>query len=125
MNEPVSHKYRHDQLTIEVEESEEWVEVKWLGKSYGRSPGQFITPILSDALLKSGHGTKRLVLDFRKLQYMNSSTITPVIKFLERAKRSTARVAVYYDQSLRWQDLNFSALTIFETPDQRVEIKGL
>jgi len=34
-------------------------------------------------------------------------------------------VTVYYNKSLHWQDLSFSALEIFITKDQRVEIKGL
>jgi len=55
---------------------------------------------------------------------MNSSTITPIIKILERAKRGSTHVTVLYDKSLKWQDLIFSALTIFTTKDKRVEIRG-
>ena len=56
---------------------------------------------------------------------MNSSTITPLIKILERAKRGTSHVTVLYDKSLHWQDLTFSALEIFKTDDKRVDIKGV
>jgi hypothetical protein len=56
---------------------------------------------------------------------MNSSTITPVIKILERAKRGETQIEVVYQKSLKWQDLIFSALEIFQTNDRRVEIKGL
>jgi hypothetical protein len=55
---------------------------------------------------------------------MNSSTITPIIKTLERAKRGKTRVTVTYLKSLKWQDVIFSALEIFRTKDGRVEIKG-
>ena len=61
---------------------------------------------------------------FAFLEYMNSSTITPVIKVLERAKRGTMNVTVLFDASRKWQDLSFSALKIFETEDKRVVIKG-
>lgn len=112
-------------LKIDVEENEESINIKWTGKSIHRKPGQFITPILVDVLKKSTDLKKRIVLDFRKLDYMNSSTITPVIKILERAKRGTVQVTVLYEKSLKWQDLTFSALKIFQTKDQRVRIKGL
>ena len=112
-------------LKIDVEENEESINIKWTGKSIHRKPGQFIAPILVDVLKKSTDLKKRIVLDFRKLDYMNSSTITPVIKILERAKRGKVQVTVLYERSLKWQDLTFSALKIFQTKDQRVEIKGL
>jgi hypothetical protein len=32
---------------------------------------------------------------------------------------------VLYDKSLKWQELNFSAIEIFQTKDQRIQIKGI
>jgi len=56
---------------------------------------------------------------------MNSSTITPIIKILERAKSGMTKITIFYQKSLKWQELNFSALEIFKTKDNRLEIKGL
>jgi hypothetical protein len=78
-----------------------------------------------DLLRRSNDLKKRIILDFQKLDYMNSSTITPIIKILERAKRGKTQVTVLYKKILKWQDLSFSALEIFQTKDKRVEIKGL
>ena len=63
-------------------------------------------------------------MDFRKLEYMNSSTITPIIKVLDRAKRGKNHITVIYDKTLKWQELSFSAMEIFQTKDKRIEIKG-
>ncbi len=112
-------------LTLEVEENKDSISIKWFGKSIDREPGKFITPVLANVLNKSSGRNKRITLDFRELVYMNSSTITPVIKVLDRAKRGTVQLDVLYDKSKKWQDLNFSALKIFETADRRVAIKGL
>jgi hypothetical protein len=111
-------------LKIEVHENGGSIITRWTGKSVERNPSKFITPILVDLLKKSSDRKKRIVLDFQKLDYMNSSTITPVIKILERAKRGKVKISVIYDKNLKWQDLSFSALEIFETKDKRVEIKG-
>ncbi len=112
-------------LTIEVSENETSFNIRWTGISIEREPTRFITPVLVDVIKKSSDRNKRIILDFRELAYMNSSTITPVIKILERAKRGETQIEVVYQKSLKWQDLIFSALEIFQTNDRRVEIKGL
>jgi hypothetical protein len=112
-------------LTIEVRENETSFNIGWTGISIEREPTRFITPVLVDVIKKSSDRNKRIILDFRELDYMNSSTITPVIKILERAKRGETQIEVVYQKSLKWQDLIFSALEIFQTNDRRVEIKGL
>jgi len=112
-------------LTIEVKENETSFNISWTGISIEREPTRFITPVLVDVIKKSSDRNKRIILDFRELAYMNSSTITPVIKILERAKRGETQIEVVYQKSLKWQDLIFSALEIFQTNDRRVEIKGL
>ncbi|MBW2310703.1 MAG: hypothetical protein JRF35_06470 [Deltaproteobacteria bacterium] len=112
-------------LTIEVNENEASFNIKWMGTSIEREPTRFITPILVDFIKKSIDCNKKIILDFRELGYMNSSTITPVIKILERAKRGRNQIEVLYQKSLKWQDLIFSALEIFQTKDRRIQIKGL
>jgi hypothetical protein len=112
-------------LKLELEEKKDAIKISWSGKSIDREPGKFITPILVNAIRRSSGLNKRIVLDFRELAYMNSSSITPVIKILERAKRGRTQIRVVYRKSLKWQHLSFSALEIFRTKDRRVEIKGM
>jgi hypothetical protein len=73
----------------------------------------------------AGDLNKRIIMDFQRMSYMNSSTITPIIKILERAKNGMTKITIFYQKSLKWQELNFSALEIFKTKDNRLEIKGL
>jgi hypothetical protein len=112
-------------LRIEVCDRDRGIEVKWLGKSTQREPGRFITPLLGDVIDASSESNKPVVLDFRGLGFMNSSTITPVIKLLDRAKQGQVKLTLLYDKSSNWQDLNFSALRIFETEDRRIEVRAL
>jgi hypothetical protein len=112
-------------LKIEVKVNNGTITVNWTGKSIDRKPDKFISPILVDVCKLCSNDDKRIILDFCKLDYMNSSTITPIIKILERAKRGTAKITIHYDGSLKWQDLNFSALEIFRTRDKRIEIIGI
>jgi hypothetical protein len=117
--------YSNNLLKIEIKEDEKSLIAKWTGKSTDREPGKFITPILMDTIKEASDKKLRVVMDFRELSYMNSSTITPLIKILERAKRGDTHISVLYNKALHWQNLSFSALEIFTTEDQRVEIIGL
>jgi hypothetical protein len=112
-------------LQIELIENTNSITMVWTGKSTHRKPSEFISPILAETIRRSNASKKRIIMDFRRLEYMNSSTITPVIKILERAKRGATEITLLYNKSLKWQDLSFSALEIFETQDSKVEIKGV
>ena len=118
-------KYINGLLIIEVLEEDDHITAIWLGKSVEREPGKILTPILVRLVRECSEKDKRLILDFRSLAYLNSSTITPIIKILERAKRGSTKVTVIYDVTLKWQDLIFSALTIFKTKDDRVQLRGI
>ncbi len=118
-------KFSAKLLSIEICEADTTIDVKWLGKSVDRQPSKFISPILVKVLGMASVNNKRIVLDFRELAYMNSSTITPIIKILERAKNGMTQITILYKKSLKWQELNFSALEIFGTNDDRLKIKGI
>jgi len=118
-------EYTNRLLSIRVVEKDTAIDVKWDGKSTEREPAKFISPILVDVLKLASDKDKRIVMDFQNLGYMNSSTITPIVKILDRAKKGMTKITIYYQKSLKWQDLNFSALEIFNSEDDRLEIKGL
>ncbi|MCE9501298.1 MAG: hypothetical protein K8R21_12495 [Leptospira sp.] len=115
--------FTEEQLKMEILEGAE-IEVHWLGKSVQRNPSGFIIPILSDVMKRGLEENKAVVWDFRQLEYMNSSTITPIIKTLEMVKKGSGKVRLIYNKTKKWQDLSFSALRIFETKDGRIQVTG-
>jgi hypothetical protein len=112
-------------LTLIVSEDASTVLVTWQGRSTAREPAEFLVPILTNALDRATELRRPLTLDFRGIEYFNSSTITPVVRLLEEAKRRGSTLVIQYDKTLRWQELNFSALQIFHTGDQRIRILGV
>ena len=116
--------YTNDQLRLEVSTDQESISVRFHGKSMLRDPNDFLMPILLSTLSDATAGKKRILLDFRSLAYMNSSTLTPVIKLLEQARIGESMLTVLYRKSLKWQDISFSALVIFRTPDGRIDIQA-
>ena len=89
-----------------------------------REPGTFLNPIFGEILRDAKESGRPVVMDFRKLEYMNSSTITPVIRMLHEVKGGTTKLSILFDESLRWQKLSFAALQVFKTDDGRVAIRG-
>ncbi len=117
--------FTNNYLSIEVMEHDASIDVKWEGKSLDREPSKFISPILVKVLGMASALNKRIIMDFQSLSYMNSSTITPIIKILDRAQKGMTKITINYRKTLKWQELNFSALEVFSTEDNRLEIKGL
>lgn len=116
--------YTSNLLTIEVEENHSEISIKFKGKSTERDPAGFILPVLNESLQTSSKFSKKITMDFQELEYMNSSTITPIIKTLESANNANSSIIIFYNKSKKWQELSFSALRIFETKDHRIEIAG-
>lgn len=117
--------FRQNTLTLELRDDPAEVRVTWLGRSTSREPAEFIVPVLSRAVELGRLANKPVVLDFQPMSYMNSSTITPVIRLLGRALRTVNTVRVLYKKELKWQELSFTALEVFQTPDHRIEIRGV
>ena len=117
--------FQQNALKLELCEEEAAVSVVWSGRSSARVPGPFIVPVLSRAVELGRVTDKPLVLDFQAMTYMNSSTITPIIRLLGKALRTLEQVRVVYRKDLKWQELSFTALEVFQTPDHRIEIRGV
>lgn len=112
-------------LTLVLADTPDELRLNWQGMSMAREPGRFLMPILSRALDLGAQQKKPLVIDFQRLEYLNSSTLSPVIRALEQARRGQNRVKVLYDKGVKWQALSFTGLDIFKTPDSRIDVEGV
>ncbi len=112
-------------LKVIRKDGENQISVFFSGKSIVRDPSELLQPALFELLEEAEDTGSRLVLDFSSLEYMNSSTFTPLVKTLERARLGKASVTVIYDQNAKWQTVSFTALMIFDSDDGRVTVKGI
>jgi len=117
-------RFEEGDLALDVEEGAGEVRVVWHGKSADREPGRFLVPVLDDVLERARVARVRLVLDFTALEYMNSSTFTPVVKAIDAARKAGVPIALEYSLARKWQALSFSALRTFETLDGSVAVRG-
>jgi hypothetical protein len=123
MVEP-ARRWAEGDLTVEAHSGPGELRLVWRGRSADREPGKFLLPLLGEAVEACRRSAERLCLDFSALEYMNSSTFTPIVKTIDEARRAGVDIALEYSQAKKWQALSFSALRTFETPDGRVAVLG-
>lgn len=111
-------------LTIEVTETADELRLHFLGRSNDREPGRFLMPILTESLQRSDGGKRTIILDLADIEYMNSSTFSPLVKLLDDANRRGIPVRLLFNASAKWQALSFSALKAFETADGKISIRA-
>lgn len=96
--------------------------VQWVGRSDERDPAEFLNPYLGK--LAGQAGKSAVVVDFRRLEYMNSSTIKPIIRFVQALAANAPKVTVHYNAAQKWQAISFDALRTVFLPLKNVAVVG-
>ena len=107
-------------LKLDLSDGDDELIVRWSGKSSDREPSRFLAPLFQKVLAEAEQ--RCVVMDFSALDYMNSSTFTPLVKLLAAARGSTRRLRLEYSRDRKWQALSFVALKSFETPNGRITL---
>ena len=109
-------------LVIKLEKKGGNVVMSWLGKSRERDPAALLNPYF-DEIASEVEGSK-ITVDFINLEYMNSSTVPPIIQFVKRLDTLNVITNVYYDKSSEWQSASFKALGTISQGLKNINIEG-
>ena len=123
MAEPIR-RWQQGELVLEAHPLPGELRVAWSGRSADRDPARFLGPLLGELVEACRKAQARLRLDFVALEFMNSSTFTPIVRAIDLARRAGVAIALEYAQAKKWQALSFSALRTFETSDGSVAVLG-
>lgn len=115
-------RFTSDALTIEVSEDAGQTTVLWLGTSDARDPGRELTPFFGELAAKLAG--KSVAVDFRKLEYMNSGTVSPIIQLARSLDKHGATTRLLYDTTVGWQRVNFVCLKNIAKTLSRVTVEG-
>ena len=119
---------REKELRVTAIDEGDRIRVLWRGSSKDRNPSIYLNPFFERLLLfakrseKTTQSKKSIELDFTRLYYMNSSSITPVVRLLHRARDLGRPVTLFYDRSHHWQETCFSAMDVFESKEPEIRI---
>ena len=109
-------------LTIEINESGSPIKLTWKGKSNERQPNKTILPFMAAVFGLASEKGVAVEMHFENLEHFNSATITTLIQIIQEARAKSVKLALVYDQGLKWQKLSFDALRVF-AKDQSLEIR--
>lgn len=110
-------------LTIEIAEKPERIVMKWLGKSDERDPSALISPFLDE--IGKQIDSRSILVEFQKLEYMNSSTVPPIIQFMKNLSDLKIETTFTYDKSSNWQAASFKALETISRSLNSVKVEGI
>ena len=114
-------RYQSEGITIECVSSRQQVTLRWLGRSDARDPRQTLKPLL-EAVRSKLDSAQSVDFDFRSFDYMNSSTIGPLLRLIRDTSHNAATVRVLYDGTKNWQRLSFMAIGAVLASIDNVEV---
>jgi hypothetical protein len=110
-------------LVIRVDVQISRLKLVWSGQSVARDPSSLLKPFF-EGLARFASKTRDIELDFRGLEYMNSSTLKPILTFVQSASAEYRGVQVYYDAHKNWQRLSFKLLQALAATWPNVSIES-
>lgn len=110
-------------LLISIKEDTNRVEMNWFGQSDVRIKSYTLEEYL-DKFVNDLKNTEVLI-KFNDLEYMNSSTVLPVINFIKKLNSNKIKTIITYDSDSRWQVASFKALTRFSELMQYVSVEAV
>lgn len=109
-------------LTIVVTSSEDGTSVVWSGTSDAREPSLELTPFLAQVVERQEGAP--VTVDFRKLEYMNSGTVSPIIVFVRALDERGVQTRLLFDTGIGWQRVNFVAMKSIARTLKHLSVEG-
>lgn len=97
-----------DELTIRVSHEGDASQIVWTGVSEIQDPESTLGPFLRGLIPKLVN--RKVVIDFRKLEYLNSATMQPLFQVLKELNAKQIQTTLLYDPEVEWQRLGFRSI---------------
>ena len=114
--------FSNSSLAIRLNQTGSKTLMSWMGQSDDRNPSLSLNPYL-DRLAENLKGTE-LTIRFAQLEYMNSSTVPPIIQFMKKLDTDGVRTVITYDARSKWQSASFKALETLALMMKNISVRG-
>ena len=114
-------QFEQDGLIISASRANGKGKVAWRGISDSRTPGIFLRPVLKD-LSEKMKGAD-VTVDFSKLEYMNSATVSPLINFVKTLDGACANILVLFSDT-DWQRTHLQCMRAIATTLRHVAVQS-
>lgn len=114
-------KLVYEDLTIEVNDIGDYIDVAWIGKCRTLNPEHILDTYLKKVseFVKG----KKVIVSFEQLDSMNSSTIPPLLTFIKDLEESSTDATFLYNDEKDWQRASFKPLSIIAGRYKNIVIK--
>jgi len=109
-----------EELAIHVSHKGEVSNIVWTGLSEIQDPELAIGPFLRGLVPQLVN--RQAIIDFRKLEYMNSATLQPLFQLLKELNANKIQTTLLYDPEVEWQRLSFRSIKAVTTTLPHVSI---
>lgn len=120
MSEPVV-QFEQDGLCIQMSRADGQVTVSWLGVSDSRVPAAFLNPVI-EQVVQSARGSS-VTVDFTRLEYMNSATVTPLIALVRALDDARCPVLLLFAE-VDWQRTHLQCMRAISRTLSNVRVEG-
>jgi hypothetical protein len=96
--------------------------VSWVGVSDSRTPGAFLRPVLAE-LTEKMKGAE-VTVDFSKLEYMNSATVSPLMNFVKSLDDGCTRTVVLFSE-VDWQRTHLQCMRAVASTLRNVTVNSI
>ena len=114
-------QFEQDGLIISASRANARGKVAWSGVSDSRTPGIFLRPVLRD-LSEKMKGAE-VTVDFSRLEYMNSATVSPLINFVKTLDGICTRILVLFAET-DWQRTHLQCMRAIATTLRHVAVES-
>ncbi|MEQ9366546.1 MAG: hypothetical protein RIF32_20060 [Leptospirales bacterium] len=114
-----------EDLEIVVTRDESTLRLQWMGSIHSADPGDFLDPYFDLLIDTASSDALGIVCDFSKLEYMNSSSIPPLIHLLRECGEREVKAQFTYDATRKVQTASFRALDVIARKSRFTSVQGL
>jgi hypothetical protein len=114
-------QFEQDGLLISASRANGKGTVAWCGVSDSRTPGIFLRPVLREVSEKMKGA--EVTVDFTKLEYMNSATVSPLINFVKTLDGICTRILVLFAET-DWQRTHLQCMRAIATTLRHVAVES-
>ena len=115
-------QFEQDGLVINASRANGKGSVTWRGISDSRTPALFLRPVLRE-LSEQLKGAE-VTVDFSKLEYMNSATVSPLINFVKTLDGSCTRTMVLFSET-DWQRTHLQCMRAIATTLRNTQVGSI
>ncbi|MBN1649532.1 MAG: hypothetical protein JW874_15945 [Spirochaetales bacterium] len=111
-----------ESLILSVSRKDDKTVMVWKGESDEKNPSNTLIPFFEKIIGKI-EGDFEMV--FNNLDYMNSSTIHPLIMFIKDLDEKNIKTTIFYNKESKWQEASFRALHALTNVLTNIQVTGI